>query len=93
MTTVKDAFETMAYGPAPESDKAALEWLAKHDAKFGHYIAGAWTRNANPVDVSNPATNTRIATMSQGSKRDVDAAVKAARKALRSEERRVGKEC
>ena len=82
MTTVKDAFETMAYGPAPESDKAALEWLAKHDAKFGHYIAGAWTRNANPVDVSNPATNKRIATMSQGSKKDVDAAVKAARKAL-----------
>ena len=76
MTTVRDAFETMAYGPAPESDKPALEWLAKHDARFGHYIAGAWTKSASPFDVSNPATNKRIATVSQGSKKDVDAAVK-----------------
>ena len=82
MTTVRDAFATMAYGPAPESDKPALEWLAKHDAKFGHYIAGAWTKVASPFEVSNPATNKRIAVVSQGSKKDVDAAVKAARKAL-----------
>ena len=82
MTTVRDAFESMSYGPAPESDKSALEWLSKHDEKFGHYIGGAWTRSANPFDVSNPATNRRIATVSQGSKKDVDAAVKAARKAL-----------
>jgi aldehyde dehydrogenase (NAD+) len=82
MTTVREAFESMSYGPAPESDKPALEWLEKHDAKFGHYIAGAWTKSASPFDVSNPATNTRIATVSQGSRKDVDAAVKAARKAL-----------
>ncbi len=82
MTTVREAFETMEYGPAPESDKPALEWLARHDAKFGHYIGGAWTKSANPFDVSNPATNTKIATVSQASKKDVDAAVKAARKAL-----------
>ncbi len=81
MTTVRDAFESMSYGPAPESDKPALEWLSKHDEKFGHYIGGAWTKSANPFDVSNPATNERIATVSQGSKKDVDAAVKAARKA------------
>ncbi|MDQ2666110.1 MAG: aldehyde dehydrogenase family protein [Gemmatimonadota bacterium] len=82
MTTVREAFETMAYGPAPESDKPAIEWLAKYDEKFGHYIGGAWTKSASPFDVSNPATNKRIATVSQGSKKDVDSAVKAARKAL-----------
>ena len=82
MTTVRDAFETMAYGPAPESDKPALEWLTRHAEKFGHYIGGAWTKSASPFDVSNPATNVRIATVSQASKKDVDAAVKAARKAL-----------
>ncbi|HEY5121917.1 MAG TPA: aldehyde dehydrogenase family protein, partial [Acidimicrobiales bacterium] len=80
MTTVREAFEAMGYGPALESDKPALEWLAKHDAKFGHYIAGAWTKSASPFAVSNPATNEHIATVSQGSKKDVDAAVKAARK-------------
>ncbi|MDB4891308.1 MAG: Aldehyde Dehydrogenase [Gemmatimonadetes bacterium] len=82
MTTVREAFETMEYGVAPESDKAALEWLAKHDAKFGHYIGGTWTKPANTFEIINPATAKRIANVSQGSKKDVDAAVKAARKAL-----------
>jgi aldehyde dehydrogenase (NAD+) len=72
----------MAYGPAPEGDKPAREWLAKHDGKFGHFIGGAWTKPANTFDVMNPATGAKIAAVSAGSKRDVDAAVKAARKAL-----------
>ncbi len=82
MTTVREAFETMEYGVAPESDKVALEWLAKHDAKFGHYIGGAWTKSANTFEIMNPATAKRIANVSQASKKDVDLAVKAARKAL-----------
>ena len=82
MTSVRDIYDTMEYGPAPESDTAAREWLAKHDGKFGHFIGGAWTKSSNTFDVTNPATATRIAQASQGSKRDVDAAVKAARKAL-----------
>ena len=82
MTTVREAFDTMEYGPAPESDKPALEWLARHDAKFGHYIGGAWTKPSNMVDIINPATNARIAQVSQGSKKDIDLAAKASRKAL-----------
>ena len=82
MTSVREAFDTMAYGPAPESDKPAQEWLARHDAKFGHFIAGGWTKASATFDVDNPATGTRIAQVSQGTKKDVDAAVKAARKAL-----------
>jgi aldehyde dehydrogenase (NAD+) len=82
MTTVREAFETMEYGPAPESDKSALEWLARHDAKFGQYIGGAWTKPSNVFDIINPATSKRIAQVSQGSKKDIDAAAKAARKAL-----------
>ncbi|MCY7378051.1 MAG: aldehyde dehydrogenase family protein [Gemmatimonadaceae bacterium] len=82
MTSVRDIFDTMEYGPAPESDTLAREWLAKHDAKFGHFIGGAWTKASNTFDITNPATARRIAQTSQGAKRDVDAAVKAARKAL-----------
>ena len=82
MTTVREAFDTMAYGPAPESDKPALEWLAKHDAKFGHFIGGAWSKPSSTFEIINPATNKRIAQVSQGAKKDLDAAVKAARKAL-----------
>jgi aldehyde dehydrogenase (NAD+) len=82
MTSVREIFDTMEYGPAPEGDAPAREWLSRHGARFGHYIGGAWTKPASPFDVSNPATGKVIAQVSQGSKRDVDAAVKAARKAL-----------
>ena len=82
MTSVREIYDTMAYGPAPEGDKPAQEWLARHDAKFGHFIGGAWTKPSNTFEVMNPATGKKIAVVSEGSKRDVDAAVKAARKAL-----------
>jgi aldehyde dehydrogenase (NAD+) len=82
MTSVREIFDTMEYGPAPEGDAPAREWLARHGAKFGHFIAGGWTKPVSMFDVSNPATGKVIAQVSQGSKRDVDVAVKAARKAL-----------
>jgi aldehyde dehydrogenase (NAD+) len=82
MTSVREIYDTMEYGPAPEGDKPAREWLEKHGAKFGHFIGGAWTKPSATFDVNDPATGMRIAVVSQGSKKDVDAAVKAARKAL-----------
>ena len=39
---IKDIFENMNYGPAPESDKFALEWIEKHSKKFGLFINGEW---------------------------------------------------
>jgi aldehyde dehydrogenase (NAD+) len=72
----------MEYGPAPESPKPVEEWLAKHAARFGHFIDGAWTKAGDTFDVMNPATAKTLAAVSQGSAKDVDAAVKAARKAL-----------
>ena len=82
MTSVREIFDTMEYGPAPEAAKPAQEWLAKHDSRFGHFIGGSWTKPGTSFDVDNPATGTRIALVSAGTKKDVDAAVKAARKAL-----------
>ena len=82
MTSVREIYDTMEYGPAPESPKPAEEWLAKHGGRFGHYIDGRWTKPASTFEVMNPATGARIAAVSQGSQRDVDVAVKAARKAL-----------
>ena len=74
----------MEYGPAPESDKPALAWIAQHEASFGHFIGGAWTKPAKSArfDVIDPATGKLLAKVAQGSKGDADAAVKAARKAL-----------
>ncbi len=82
MATVADIFETMEYGPAPESDKEALAWLAGHGQTFGHYIGGAWTKAGKTFDVANPATGKLIARVTDGTREDVDAAVAAAKKAL-----------
>ena len=82
MSTVAEIFHTMEYGPAPESEKEALGWLAKHERVFGHFIGGAWTEPGELFDVINPATNAVIARVTNGTAADVDAAVSAARGAL-----------
>ena len=84
MTTVAEIFDTMDWGPAPESEKPVLAWIEKHSGEFGHYIGGRWTepREKRLFDVMNPATTKRLARVSQGTADDVDAAVVAARDAL-----------
>src|SRR5438034_11157192 len=49
MTTVSELFETMAYGPAPESDKPALEWIAHHGSDFALFVGGQWTKGKNEI--------------------------------------------
>src|SRR5262245_58638201 len=82
MATVAEDFSTMAYGPAPESDKDAVAWLEKHRRKFGQFIHGEWKPSKPHFEVINPATAKTLAHVAQGSTADVDAAVRAARKAL-----------
>src|SRR5712664_2532152 len=84
MTTVSEIFETMAYGPAPESDKPALEWIARQNGEFGLFIGGRWTKGKSDArfDVINPATTARLARVTQAGPADVTAAVAAARQAF-----------
>jgi len=82
MPSVAEIFKTMDYGPAPESDAEARAWLAKHGAKFGHFVNGAWTKVGTTFDVTDPSTNANLAKATQGTVKDVDAAVAAARKAF-----------
>ncbi|MCC7001122.1 MAG: aldehyde dehydrogenase family protein [Gemmatimonadaceae bacterium] len=82
MPSVAEIFKTMDYGPAPESDAEARAWLAKHGGKFGHFVNGAWTKSGSTFDVIDPSTNTSLAKVTQGTQKDVDAAVAAARKAF-----------
>lgn len=79
--TVKEIFETMDYGPAPESAVEALAWLVDQGDRFGHFIDGAFTPPADGFDSRNPATGEVLATLTQASQADVDTAVSAARKA------------
>ncbi|HEY2376652.1 MAG TPA: aldehyde dehydrogenase family protein [Gemmatimonadaceae bacterium] len=82
MSSVAEIFESLEYGPAPESDKDAVGWLGKHERVFGHFIGGRWTAPGETFDVVNPATRAILARVSQGTASDVHAAVAAARDAL-----------
>jgi aldehyde dehydrogenase (NAD+) len=82
MPSVAEIFKTMEYGPAPESDSEARAWLARHGARFGHFVNGAWTKVGTTFEVIDPSTTQTLAKVTQGTSRDVDAAVAAARKAF-----------
>jgi aldehyde dehydrogenase (NAD+) len=79
--TIRDIFDSMAYGPAPESNAEALAWIAKHQGRFGHWIDGTFTAAGDTFETKNPATGNVLAEVTQGSTDDLDAAVAAARKA------------
>ncbi|PZS07716.1 MAG: aldehyde dehydrogenase, partial [Chloroflexi bacterium] len=81
--TVADIFETMEYGPAPEARGPAIEWIDRHDGRFGVYIGGAWQlpHDDEYFQVVNPGTGATIALVAQGGQGDVDDAVRAARQA------------
>ncbi|MCJ8334160.1 MAG: aldehyde dehydrogenase family protein, partial [Epibacterium sp.] len=79
--TIKEIFETMDYGPAPESAADALAWLVDMGDRFGHFINGEFTAPGDGFDSKNPATGEVLATLSQATQGDVDAAVAAARTA------------
>ena len=82
-SSVARYFDTMDYGPAPESDTDARQWLARHAEGFGHFIGGRFTAASAGAqfDTAEPATGQRLAGIAQGSAQDVDAAVAAARAA------------
>ncbi|MEO0917651.1 MAG: aldehyde dehydrogenase family protein, partial [Pseudomonadota bacterium] len=74
---VRDIFETMEYGPAPEDGAEAAAWLSDHKT-LGHFINGTFTKPNKTFASKNPATGKLLAKVSQASQRDVNAAVAAA---------------
>ncbi|MCC7482929.1 MAG: aldehyde dehydrogenase family protein [Hyphomicrobiales bacterium] len=79
--SVAEYFETMDYGPAPESDAEVRAWLATHKSSFGHFIGGKFVPGAKHFDSTEPATGKFLARVAEGSNKDIDAAVSAARRA------------
>ncbi|MBA3946135.1 MAG: aldehyde dehydrogenase family protein [Herpetosiphonaceae bacterium] len=77
---IAEIFETMSYGPAPETAKPALDWLAAHDRRFQLFIDNGWRDPAEDgwFTITNPATGQELAQVAQGSAADVGAAVAAA---------------
>ncbi|MCX5568003.1 aldehyde dehydrogenase family protein [Kaistia nematophila] len=86
MALVKDILVSMDYGPAPEANEPVVGWLDLHKDGFNHFIDGKFVApsEGKRFPVFNPAHETELAQVAQGSAADVDKAVKAARKAFKS---------
>jgi aldehyde dehydrogenase (NAD+) len=84
MPQVKEIMKSMEYGPSPEANDHVLAWLEEHRGGFTHFIDGEFVAPRGRVffDVTDPAHETLLATVAQGTADDVDAAVSAARRAF-----------
>ena len=81
---VRDIFETLDYGPAPESPDVARQWLLERGNMLDHFIGGQWaTPESGEYFAShNPASGELLATVADGNEADVNRAVAAAADAL-----------
>jgi aldehyde dehydrogenase (NAD+) len=80
MSTVREIFETMEYGPAPETPDLAQDWLRKHQSSFSPFINGRFqpAPNASTFASIDPRNGQPIAKLTQCGQAEVDAAVAAA---------------
>ncbi|MEZ4701175.1 MAG: aldehyde dehydrogenase family protein [Rhodothermales bacterium] len=92
--TISELFDSMEYGPAPEASDVASAWLDDHGRSFGLFINGKSVQPASKksIEVRNPATGALLAHVADASAADIDAAVKAARKAQKGWARLSGHE-
>ncbi len=82
--TTREIFDSMEYGPAPESATEARAWIAKRGPAFGHFIGGVFTPPGDTFLSKNPASGETLAEITQGTSADVATAVEAATKAFKS---------
>ena len=78
-------FDSMEYGPAPETARPAIDWLDSRGRAFGHFINGEFTgqrAGGGTFACRNPATGDELAVFAQATGAEVDDAVAAARGAL-----------
>ncbi|MDX1381423.1 MAG: aldehyde dehydrogenase family protein, partial [Xanthomonadales bacterium] len=81
---VRDLFESMDYGPAPESPDRAQEWLNARERTLQHFIGGEWQASESGAYFNswNPANGQVLAKVADGEEADVNRAVAAAADAL-----------
>jgi aldehyde dehydrogenase (NAD+) len=81
---IKEIYDTMSYGPAPESSTEAIQFLDDHKRKFKLFIDGEWVAPSSKdyFKTINPCTKETLAEISEANEKDVNKAVAAARKAL-----------
>ena len=83
MDKVIKNFQNITYGPAPEDSKEVTNWIKNLKNPNNIFINGKFVKSfsSKKSNIINPSTNKKIATLSVASKKDVNAAVSAAKKA------------
>ena len=83
MSDLVTLFQKLDYGPAPESDQPAQQWLEDHNRSFGFYLNGIWEmpQDTELFSVANPATGEQLATCRQAGSREITQALSGAREA------------
>ncbi len=83
MDKVIKNFQNITYGPAPEDSKEVTYWIKNIKNPNNLFINGKFVKSSSSkkLNIINPSTNKKIATLSVASKKDVNAAVSAAKKA------------
>ena len=81
--SIAEILDTMEYGPAPESDKEAHDWIKGLGGETRLFIGGQWkkAKSGASFETIAPATGQVLARIAQANAADVDAAVKAAARA------------
>ncbi len=79
--SVSSILENPTYGPAPESDERAMDWLKGGGRSFGLYIDGLWVEAEGQFETRSPADGRLLATVGLAGKDDVARAVRSAAKA------------
>ncbi|MBI5369986.1 aldehyde dehydrogenase family protein [Candidatus Uhrbacteria bacterium] len=78
---------TAVYTSDHEDAGSALHWLASHNDTFDHFINGVFqtpSGTTDRIEVINPATGERLASIPRGTQADVDAAVASASEAFKT---------
>ena len=83
MSKIITNFKNISYGPAPEDSKDVMSWINSMNNPNHLFINGSWvkSKSSKKIQVINPATNKKLASLSLANKADVNAAVGAAKKA------------
>ncbi len=86
MSTVREIFETMEYGPALEQEDIALSWLEEHPRAMRPFINGEFPRFIDETyfESINPRDGKPLARLVQCGETEVNAAVAAAKAAFPS---------
>lgn len=58
LSKVAMIFDSLEYGPAPESAEIAKKWISSHGGVLGHFINGQWVKpkGRKQYDSFSPAT-------------------------------------